>query len=152
MLVYRIVRNKFSNDLTGTGARLFGGRWNSVGLSVLYTSSYRSLALLEVLVHTTHELVPNDLRLVTIEIPEEVHIAQINYEEIENEVLTYKIHAQMHTIGDDWIRASSALAIRVPSIVLPEEFNVLINPMHQDFQKIKIKENKPFSLDERLLV
>ena len=152
MLVYRIVRNKFSTDLTGTGARLFGGRWNSAGLSVLYTSSYRSLAVLEVLVHTTNSFVPNDLRLVTIEIPEDVYIAQINYKEIEEEVAVYKVNAQLHTFGDEWIRASSSLALSVPSIVLPEEFNVLINPLHSDFYRVRIIENTPFSLDERLLV
>lgn len=151
MLVYRISREKFAEDLSGTGARLNGGRWNSMGISMLYTSSYRSLCVLEILVHTTHNFVPNDLRLVTIKIPDESAIDEIKYEAIRNEIDKRGVNAQFYTIGDRWIKTSNALVLKVPSIIVPEEFNYLINPFHKDFHKVKIENVKAFDFDKRLV-
>lgn len=152
MLVYRISRQRFANDLNGTGARLNGGRWNSVGLSLLYTSSYRSLAVLEILVHTTNNYVPDNLSLITIEVPDSKLIKGISYEMISDELDKKKVQAQFQTIGDNWIQSQSSLVLKVPSIIIPEEFNYLINPLHKDFHKVKIKETKLFRFDERLVV
>jgi RES domain-containing protein len=152
MLVYRISGQRFANDLSGTGARLNGGRWNSVGLSLLYTASYRSLALLEILVHTTNNYVPDDLRLITIEIPDTILIKEILHEEISDELNRKKAQAQFQTIGDKWIKSQTSLILKVPSVIIPEEFNYLINPLHKDFHKVKIKETKLFRFDERLVV
>lgn len=98
MLVYRISGQRFANDLSGTGARLNGGRWNSVGLSLLYAASYRSLALLEILVHTTNNYVPDDLMLITIEIPDTILIKEILHEEISDELN----RKSTGTISDNW--------------------------------------------------
>jgi RES domain-containing protein len=152
MLVYRISGQRFANDLSGTGARLNGGRWNSVGLSLLYTASYRSLALLEILVHTTNNYVPDDLRLITIEIPDTILIKEILHEEISDELNRKKAQAQFQTIGDKWIKSQTSLILKVPSVIIPEEFNYLINPLHKDFHKVKIKETKLFRFDERLVL
>lgn len=152
MLVYRISGQRFANDLSGTGARLNGGRWNSVGLSLLYTASYRSLALLEILVHTTNNYVPDDLRLITIEIPDTILIKEILHEEISDELNRKKAQAQFQTIGDKWIKSQTSLILKVPSVIIPEEFNYLINPLHKDFHKVKIIETKLFRFDERLVV
>ena len=152
MLVYRISGQRFANDLSGTGARLNGGRWNSVGLSLLYTASYRSLALLEILVHTTNNYVPDDLMLITIEIPDTILIKEILHEEISDELNRKKAQAQFQTIGDKWIKSQTSLILKVPSVIIPEEFNYLINPLHKDFHKVKIKETKLFRFDERLVV
>lgn len=151
MLVYRISRQKFANDLSGTGARLNGGRWNSVGNSVLYSSSYRSLALLEILVHTTNDFVPDDLRLITIEIPDNGTIEEIKYPIIKEEMDKRGVNAQFYTIGDKWIKTSKALVLKVPSIIVPEEFNYLLNPLHKEFHKVKIIDVKPFDFDKRLV-
>ncbi len=152
MLVYRISGQRFANDLSGTGARLNGGRWNSVGLSLLYTASYRSLALLEILVHTTNNYVPDDLMLITIEIPDTILIKEILHEEISDELNRKKAQAQFQTIGDKWIKSQTSLILKVPSVIIPEEFNYLINPLHKDFHKVKIKETKLFRFDERLVL
>jgi RES domain-containing protein len=152
MLVYRISGQRFANDLSGTGARLNGGRWNSVGLSLLYSASYRSLALLEILVHTTNNYVPDDLMLITIEIPDTILIKEILHEEISDELNRKKAQAQFQTIGDKWIKSQTSLILKVPSVIIPEEFNYLINPLHKDFHKVKIKETKLFRFDERLVV
>ena len=152
MLVYRISGQRFANDLSVTGARLNGGRWNSVGLSLLYAASYRSLALLEILVHTTNNYVPDDLMLITIEIPDTILIKEILHEEISDELNRKKAQAQFQTIGDKWIKSQTSLILKVPSVIIPEEFNYLINPLHKDFHKVKIKETKLFRFDERLVV
>ena len=152
MLVYRISGQRFANDLSGTGARLNGGRWNSVGLSLLYAASYRSLALLEILVHTTNNYVPDDLMLITIEIPDTILIKEILHEEISDELNRKKAQAQFQTIGDKWIESQTSLILKVPSVIIPEEFNYLINPLHKDFHKVKIKETKLFRFDERLVL
>ena len=152
MLVYRISGQRFANDLSGTGARLNGGRWNSVGLSLLYSASYRSLALLEILVHTTNNYVPDDLMLITIEIPDTILIQEILHEAIYDELNRKKAQAQFQTIGDKWIKSQTSLILKVPSVIIPEEFNYLINPLHKDFHKVKIKETKLFRFDERLVV
>ncbi len=152
MLVYRISGQRFANDLSGTCARLNGGRWNSVGLSLLYAASYRSLALLEILVHTTNNYVPDDLMLITIEIPDTILIKEILHEEISDELNRKKAQAQFQTIGDKWIKSQTSLILKVPSVIIPEEFNYLINPLHKDFHKVKIKETKLFRFDERLVV
>jgi len=152
MLVYRISGQRFANDLSGTGARLNGGRWNSVGLSLLYSASYRSLALLEILVHTTNNYVPDDLMLITIEIPDTILIKEILHEEISDELNRKKAQAQFQTIGDKWIKSQTSLILKVPSVIIPEEFNYLINPLHKDFHKVKIKETKLFRFDERLVL
>ncbi|HOY42729.1 MAG TPA: RES family NAD+ phosphorylase [Chitinophagales bacterium] len=152
MLVYRISGQRFANDLSGTGARLNGGRWNSVGLSLLYAASYRSLALLEILVHTTNNYVPDDLMLITIEIPDTILIKEILHEEISDELNRKKAQAQFQTIGDKWIKSQTSLILKVPSVIIPEEFNYLINPLHKDFHKVKIKETKLFRFDDRLVL
>lgn len=152
MLVYRISNQKFAADLSGTGARLNGGRWNSVGVSMLYTATTRALATLEILAHTTHNFVPNNLELITIKIPDDVSKEEISIKKIAAQIKNHGIDAQFYSIGDHWIKSNSSLLLIVPSIIIPEEKNVLINPMHPDFYKVKIAAKKPFSLDVRLMV
>jgi RES domain-containing protein len=152
MLVYRISRQKFATDLSGTGARLFGGRWNSVGISMLYTSTSRSLATLEVLVHTTHNFVPNDLEMVTIKIPDTISKEEIKYKKIATQIKQHGIDARFQNIGDKWIKSNSSLLLMVPSVIIPEEMNVLINPFHAEFHKLKIIARKPFRFDVRLTI
>lgn len=152
MFVYRISRQKFANDLNGTGARLNGGRWNSPGNAILYTSSYRSLALLEILVHTTNGFVPDDLRLITIEMPDNTSFQEIKHREIKEELGKRGVNAQFNGIGDKWIQSRQSLVLKVPSIILPEEFNYLINPLHKDFSKVRIESITVFDFDKRLLV
>jgi RES domain-containing protein len=151
MLVYRISREKFAEDLSGTGARLNGGRWNSVGISMLYTSSFRSLCVLEILVHTTHNFVPTDLRLVTIKLPDDSTSGEIKYTVIKDEIDKRGVNAQFYAIGDKWIKTSNSLILKVPSVIVPEEFNYLINPFHKDLHKVKIENVKPFDIDKRLV-
>ena len=145
MLVYRIARKKYINDLSGKGAELAGGRWNLKGLPVIYTSSTLSLAMFEILVHTDKDLPPVDMYFSELEIPDKLIIDDY-FNEVSFE------HAL--NIGSNWIKEVQSLAIKVPSILMPKnytrDFNVIINPRHKDFPKIKILKTEPCSFDLRL--
>lgn len=152
MIVFRICNSHYANDLSGIGAKLYGGRWNNKGHAVLYTSSTRALATLEVLVHLpTINVKPIDFSIVSINIPNN-SLEEISYHKIKAELLENGFDSNLKKIGDKWLNNNSSLVLKVPSIVIHEEFNYLINPLHKDFSKIKIVDKKTFSFDSRLLV
>jgi len=150
MILYRIAKCNFITDLTGTGARLYGGRWNSEGKSMVYLAASRALAVLEVLVHLPPLLLPDNYCVAEIEVPEKsVHtldpsLLPDNWKDVAPP-------AALKQIGNDFIREAKYLVMRVPSTVVPDEFNYLINPWHPDIKKVKILRTSPFSFDERLV-
>lgn len=141
MIVHRIAKAAYA-DLDGEGARLYGGRWNSPGRPMLYTAANPSLAVLEVLVHLDlpPELMPNDYRLLSVEIPDDAP-SQTLPAMPEDTVAT----------GDAFLQNALALTLRVPSLVVPQETNTLVNPRHPTFTKVKLVRNDPFQFDPRLL-
>ena len=148
MQVFRITDARFVADpLSGLGAALAGARWNSKGTRMGYTSSSRSLAMMELLVHVGRENVPATKVLLSIEIPEKV-IIDLAPLPTGWEGLPYR--ASVQAVGDAWISARSSLALRVPSAIIPDEFNVLVNPSHPDFGKIVIGKSTSLVWDQRL--
>jgi RES domain-containing protein len=147
MILYRFVRSQYSNDLSGEGARRFGGRWNSAGNPVLYTSFSISLALLELLIHNAShdEIISN--QLITIEIPD-VEYKELSALRLKN--LWYEDENYTKNIGDDFLASQSSLLLKVPSSIIPEEYNMLINPRHVHFKKVKIKQIRTFRFNVRL--
>lgn len=146
---YRISNSKHAEDLSGEGAYLFGGRWNSIGVRMLYSSESSSLSILEVLAYVTNTTFATK-SIITLEIPKD------SVREIPLEVLKPGwdiVPASDYTkkIGDDWIKSMESLALIVPSVVNKHERNILINPLHTDFRKIKIISNDEFGFDRRLL-
>lgn len=148
MKLYRIAKQQYIQDLTGTGAKLFGGRWNHKGISILYTAETRSLATLELLVHTSPSLIPNDLNIIEIQAPES--IIQINIKDLPKDWSTYPAPLTLADIGSKWANENKSLLLRVPSSIIKEEFNVLINPLHQDFKLVSINSIDKFNFDKRL--
>ena len=148
MIVYRLSSGEFKNDLSGTGAKLFGGRWNSTGLKALYTTEHISLAVLEILVHVKSYRQPLDYHLITIKIPETAEIVTIDHDKLKRnwkDDLTYGQY-----IGDEFLIANQSLVLKVPSAIVEQENNFLINPAHPDAEKIKIRSSKIFMFDKRL--
>jgi RES domain-containing protein len=147
MIVYRICNEKFKDDLSGTGAKLFGGRWNTKGFAMLYTSEHISLSALEMLVHNNFQDFAVPLSLLKIQLPLPTKIKEIkNYklkEDWQNDASFTKF------IGNEFVKSESDLFLKVPSAVVTEENNVLINPLHKDFKKVKIVEQKIFRTDKR---
>lgn len=130
---------------------MYGGRWNSKGYPMLYTSSTRALAALEVLVHMPVNNVKfMDFSLISISLPEN-SLEEIKYNVIKKEMQENGLNSSFKSIGDDWIKRNSSLLLKVPSVVINEEFNFLVNPIHRDFGKVKILSKQPFNFDERLL-
>ena len=148
MIVYRLSSGEFKNDLSGTGAKLFGGRWNSTGLKALYTTEHISLAVLEILVHVKSYRQPTDYHLITIEIPETAEIITIDHDKLKRNWKDDLTHGQY--IGDEFLIANQSLVLKVPSAIVEQENNFLINPAHPDAEKIKIRSSKIFMFDKRL--
>lgn len=151
MIVYRICVKEFSNDLSGSGAMRYGGRWNTKGNAVLYTSSSCALATVEYAVHLRLGNSYDEFRLVSIEIPEGSVSRQIGYEDLDNNWKCFPFHFSTQRIGNDWLKSKESLVLKVPSVVVPREFNCLINPQHDDFHAVKIVGNEPFVFDKRLI-
>jgi RES domain-containing protein len=148
MIVYRLTNGAFINDLSGTGAKLYGGRWNSPGLPALYTTEHISLAALEILVHIKSYRHPLDYYLITIELPDVLSIVSIDHEKLKKNWRDDNEYLQ--TIGDEFLKARQSLVLKVPSAIIESENNFIINPAHPDARKIKIRSSQNFIFDKRL--
>ncbi|TSD67403.1 RES domain-containing protein [Inquilinus sp. KBS0705] len=149
MTLYRIAKCNYVNDLTGTGARLYGGRWNSEGKSMVYLASSRALAALEVLVHMPPLLLPNNFCIAEIEVPDK-NILTLDESTLPDNWQDVSYPAELKQIGNTFIREAAYLMLKVPSAVVPQEYNYLLNPWHPDIKKVSILKTLPFSFDERL--
>lgn len=148
MIMYRICNSIYSNDLSGNGAKLFGGRWNSKGFAMLYVAENISLTVLEMLVHNQLKDFANELSILRISIPDTIEVKEIKLTKLkENWVDDYNY---TRFIGNEFVKSASNLLLKVPSAVVNEEHNFLINPLHTDFKKVKISEVKQFRTDKRL--
>jgi RES domain-containing protein len=148
MQVYRIASCKYIDNLTGAGAAMYGGRWNSIQVYMLYTASSPSLALLETLVHMTN--IPKEgFCMMKLMIPED-KMKEVNENELPDDWATYPAPDQLKIIGDQFIRDNKFLALIIPSAIMPEEKNILLNPNHPDFKKVKVIFKRNLKVDKRL--
>src|SRR5574342_883145 len=133
----------------GEGARLHGGRWNRPGTRLAYASQSLSLAALELLVHVDSEDQPRALFRFRVELPDDA-LEVIARERLPASWREYPAPDETAAIGTDWARRGEALALLVPSAVIPEEKNVLLNAVHPRFRELRIAAGEPFSFDPRL--
>lgn len=149
MLVHRLARLAHAK-LDGEGARLAGGRWNSRGRAAVYASSRLSLAALELLVHTDVPLVPPDLVAFEIEVPDTLEIETVELSALPKD---WRLpgHPACRSIGDTWLAEERTAVLRVPSAVVPEESNYIINPAHRAAKSIHVVGRRRFAFDSRLL-
>jgi len=150
MLVYRIARSKHIKDLSGEGARLHGGRWNHRGTAVIYTSETRSLATVELLVHLSLSFAPTDLKIATIEIPDEPAAEEVEVAALPPNWRGFPAPPELADLGTSWARSGRSLLLRVPSAVVKREYNILINPAHPQMALVVLAEIEDFLLDRRL--
>lgn len=148
MLLYRLTRCIYANDLSGFGARLYGGRWNSEGKAMLYLASSRSLAVLEALVHLPPAYVPDEYCMVTMEVPD--NFAAVDEKLLPENWQDFPDMDALKQIGNMFLSERKNLLLKVPSAIVNEEFNYLLNPSHSEAGKIRIKNVQPFSFDNRL--
>ncbi|MFD2909163.1 RES family NAD+ phosphorylase [Flavobacterium ardleyense] len=153
MVVFRIEREKYlAMTLQGIGASMSKGyRWNSMFTRVVYTAESRALATLEVSVHLDlNEDLPNDRYYVEIEIPDDVLISEVKREDLPSDWDNKPPTTTTQIIGDDFIHYNEAAVLKVPSSIVPQEFNYLINPNHPDFTKIKVITSYKMNFDSRI--
>jgi len=151
MVLYRIAKKGYSRDLSGTGPRLYGGRWNPKGVSVVYASETRALAVLEFYVHLSRPVILPGLCVVSIEIPDTVTRKEITVADLPGGWRAYPAPPELATIGAEWVSSGESLLLRVPSAVMPPECNVLINPAHLEMKNVHILEIEKYVLDQRLI-
>lgn len=151
MRVYRIAKEKYAQDLSGEGARLYGGRWNRRGTSVLYTAGNSSLAMLEKLVHIPPYVFPKDLKITVLEFPDTMTIGSLTLNDLPEDWMYRSEHPKVLDLGDQFVAQAEFLCLKVPSAINPIDENVLINPKHPDFSKVSIIGELPMTFDRRLL-
>lgn len=148
MIVYRISNAAYSDDISGTGAKINGARWNSKGIPMLYTTAHISLAVLEMLVNTQFKDYAIPLDLLYIRLPDDIIATEIKLNKLKENWKEDPSYTKF--MGNHFIEQQTSLLLQVPSAVIPEEANFLINPLHKDFKKIKIQKTKSFWPDKRL--
>lgn len=148
MLVYRITGKKYAEDFTGTGAAIYGGRWNKKGSPVLYTGENKEIALLETIAHTPPMLVPK-LDILTIEIPDD-SITEIKISQLPKNWKLYPAPSILSEISEKWIAEGSTIALKVPSCIIHSACNYILNCRHPEYSKVKLVERRNFEFDSRL--
>jgi RES domain-containing protein len=153
MIVFRISKKAHINDLSGIGAGLYGGRWNPKGINLVYTSSSIALASLEYLVHNYHLLSSAEICLAKIKIGTPKPIMELKAKELPiHWNLPLKILQATQQFGKDFYLQQNDYILKVPSAVVPQEYNLLLNPLHKHHVRTKVVEIiDPFVFDQRLL-
>lgn len=152
MIVFRLSKAAYANDLSGRGAEKAGGRWNSKGTAMVYTSESRALCTTEIAVHTPLGILPVDYVIIAIEIPNTVQITELKSAALPPDWKSLPHAHSTQEIGDAFVSEEKTAVLKVPSAVVQGEYNYLINPSHKDFKKIKMKLVEPFDFDERLFI
>lgn len=150
MILYRIASCNYINSLDGTGARLYGSRWNSKGVAAVFMASSKALAVLEVLVHVQPLVSPVNFCAAEIQVPNN-SILTLDIKTLPKNWAHHSPPASLKEIGNQFIKECNFLMLKLPSAIVQEEFNYMINPFHPDINKVKIIDSKPFSFDKRLL-
>lgn len=139
----------YANDLSGKGAEIAGGRWNSKGNAALYTGQSIALCVTEIAVHIPLGILPKDYKLVHIEIPDDVFFEP---KRLPKQWNTFPHPDSTQKIGDKFLRENAFLFMKVPSAAVQGEFNYIINPRHAGFEKVSIKKIEKFTFDDRLFI
>ncbi len=151
MIVYRIGRTKYANNLTGEGARLNGGRWNHRLTACIYASESRALAVLEYTVNVNIDDIPRALSISTLEIPER-NILELTIPALPGDWRAAPAAASTKDFGTQLLKKAEFVVIRIPSAVIPDEYNFLLNPVHKESYKFSIINVQDFVYDVRIKI
>ncbi len=149
MRVWRISSRRHRR-FDGEGARLYGGRWNHAGTSVVYTSGSQALAALELFVHVDTDLAPSGLIAIPADIPDDLKRETVDVGKLPKNWRAYPGPEALKDLAAAWIERSATAVLAVPSAVIPSERNYLLNPKHAEFSRIKIGNPIPFEFDPRM--
>jgi RES domain-containing protein len=150
MHLFRICKTKFAHDLTGEGAKLYGGRWNQRMTACVYASSSRALAILEYSVHVQAEDIPRALSIITIAIPDHIAVLTPTIGELPGNWKDVPASAEAKKWGTDLLQSCTHAVIKVPSAIIPQEYNFILNPLHPDSTFFSIDVVEDFAYDLRI--
>ncbi|HEY9179132.1 MAG TPA: RES family NAD+ phosphorylase [Candidatus Baltobacteraceae bacterium] len=153
MQLFRLARRPFTQGpggaFGGDGAYLAGSRWNTPGRRMSFAAQSESLAILEYLVHATSDAFFDDVLLIVAELDDR-YIASVDVEKLPKDWRSFPPAAGTQRIGDEWLASGATAAMLVPSAIVPRERNVLVNPQHRDYSKLKIVSTAEWGADPRL--
>lgn len=150
MKIYRLVRKEYLRWPPGEGARRFGGRWNSEGMPVIYASESKALAMLEILANVRMDA-KSLYSVITFAIPENLKIKRVTLKELKKNWNAFEQRAHTRRLGDEWLTSCQSSVLAVPSAIILDARNYLINPAHKDFTKITVSPPEKFAFDPRLV-
>ncbi len=142
----------YADQLSGAGAAIKGGRWNSIGFELIYTAGNRSLAMAEVAVHFSLATLPDDYMMVTINIPDHLPIKEFYEIDFPRNWNAFPHPSSTQKLGDHFIIENKYCIAKIPSVVTKDDFNILINPNHKDFKNITIAKIERFPFDKRIFI
>lgn len=148
MFAYRLCQQEHARLLDGNGSAKYGGRWNSRGVPMVYAAENRSLAILEYCVDGSLE--DEGLVIVTLKFPDD-SLQVLKSEELPDQWVDLNPESLTVPIGDLWLKEQKTLVMKVPSVVVPQECNILINPLHPRMPEVRIADEQPFRMDQRVL-
>jgi len=151
MHLFRIAKTVYIRDLSGAGPRRYGGRWNHKGTAVIYTAETRSLVTLEYLVHVPLPYEPRGLSIATLIVPDGASSRELRLSELPADWNRFPAPSRLADLGSEWVCGNESLLLRVPSAVVDDEFNLVINPGHPEMADVSIEDVTPYAFDERLL-
>ena len=146
---FRIVQAHWAaSAMTGEGARIAGGRWNPAGLPAVYLAESRALAALEILVHAPREAMHLDWRVLEVEVPDE-WVETVDPGGLPDDWRSLPSSPGARGFGGAWLREHGGLALRLPSVIIPEEHTLLVDPFHPDAVKLRVSAPEVFRFDPR---
>ena len=149
--VWRLVKQRHADTaFDGEGARRFGGRWNSRGTPLVYLSASLSLAALELFVHLNAEDARLRLTAIPVTIPNGIAIDEVSTDELPRGWRTEPPSDACKAFGSAWVNTGSAALLKIPSVIVPREFNYLANPRHAAFAQLTARIAEPFGFDDRM--
>ena len=147
MIVYRITLAVYALELVASGTP---GRWNSRHVKVIYTANSRALACLENVVHRNALGLTANFSVIQIEVPDTVKVLEITNADLKKDWQLFEKIGHTQAVGDKWIAGNESAILIVPSVIVPGEYNYLLNPNHPDFKKVKLIKSEPFVFDARI--
>jgi RES domain-containing protein len=151
LTAWRLVKAKHaSTAFDGEGARRYGGRWNLRGTAVVYLGGSLSLAALEIFVHLTAEDARLAFSAIQVDIPDGVSIGTLEPQQLPENWREEPPPDACKALGTTWAKAGKTTLLRVPSVIVPSEYNFLLNPAHRGARRLKIHSPQPFGFDDRM--
>ncbi|MFP5041350.1 RES family NAD+ phosphorylase [Parasediminibacterium sp. JCM 36343] len=150
MEAYRLSKKIYASTLSGKGAAIKGARWNSIGVEIIYTAINRSLAMAEIAVHFSLAALPSDYMMVTIYVPDDISLLKLIPTDLPTDWNAFPHPSATQAIGDQFIGDNKYCVLQIPSAVTQGDYNLLINPNHPDFIRIKIISIENFPFDKRI--